>query len=185
MSRNLSASMITQITADTLAPVILVDLDFDGGNIYMWTGYGDLVWNADTYLGAGHLLSFSPAQEHQGVSTSTFNISFTPQAALLSAALGQDHRGRLGQVYFGAMSGTTLVDSPTPIFTGIMEPMQLIDEGTVGRIDLTLINRFSRMSAPKARRLNHQEQLRRFPGDLGLVFQTGIQEKLFTWSDVR
>lgn len=184
MSRSLSAAMITHFTSQSTAPLFLIDLDFSSGHVRAWTGYGDLTFDSNTYTGVGQLLNISPIQEAQGVVTSSVSLSYTPQAALLSAALGEDHRGRPGVIYFGAWANDALVADPVVYFRGFMEPMTIHDAGTTGRIDLNLINKLSRFS-PKPIRVNNQAQQSRYSGDLGLEFVPSIQEKKFTWSDVR
>jgi hypothetical protein len=177
--------MIAQVSADRLAPILMVELDFQSGWVRAWTGYGDLVWNSNTYTGVGTLLSLTPIQENQGATTSEVTLVFTPHAALLSAALGEAHRGRRATIRFGVMVGQALVADPITMFQGLMEPMSLSDDGQTGRIELRVVNRFSRLGVTRERRLTDQEQRRRYSLDEGLSHVTAIAEKQITWSNMR
>jgi len=46
MSRNLSAGMITEVTASQLKPAILVKAEFDSGDVLLWSGVGQITYNA-------------------------------------------------------------------------------------------------------------------------------------------
>ena len=63
MTRSLTAGMVTEATAPSLRPILLVKIAFDSGDLNLWTGIGDLVFSGDTYTGAGDLLAFSPVEE--------------------------------------------------------------------------------------------------------------------------
>ena len=57
MSRSINASLLSALTADSVEPYLAIDLDFDTEALYVWTGYGDKLIGANTYLGTGQLLS--------------------------------------------------------------------------------------------------------------------------------
>jgi hypothetical protein len=54
MSRDITAPVSNALDDAVITPFFAVDLDFDSGPLYVWSGYGDLVIGAKTYLGAGH-----------------------------------------------------------------------------------------------------------------------------------
>ena len=63
MTRDLTAGMLSEITADALRPVLLVSAEFASGTVRLWTGCTDIVHDGNTYTGAGHLLSISDMTE--------------------------------------------------------------------------------------------------------------------------
>ena len=59
MTRSLGSNFDTALTADVVRPFFAIDLDFDDGNLRVWTGYGDLTIGGETYLGGGDIMSIS------------------------------------------------------------------------------------------------------------------------------
>ena len=63
MSRDLQSSITTALEGEVVQPYMAVDLAFDGANLRLWTGVGDLTISSNTYTGAGTLLSISNIEE--------------------------------------------------------------------------------------------------------------------------
>ncbi len=57
MVRSLTSQMQTVSEAEVVNLFYLIDFEFDSGTVRLWTGLGDLVWNSETYTGAGNILS--------------------------------------------------------------------------------------------------------------------------------
>ena len=60
--RSLSSGMVTEVTAQQFAPALLANLNFSTP-VYLWSGYGSIVYNSVTYLGIGTFGSISPIEE--------------------------------------------------------------------------------------------------------------------------
>jgi hypothetical protein len=71
MSRNLTAGMITEVQAENVRPILLFEGVMESGTVYYWTGYGNLSWNAQTWVGTGTLRrgirSEKDRSDHQAV----------------------------------------------------------------------------------------------------------------------
>ena len=63
MARSLSASMVTEVTSNVMSPIVLIKLEFDSGDLNLWTGIGNITFNGDTYTGAGDVIDISTVQE--------------------------------------------------------------------------------------------------------------------------
>ena len=63
MSRDITTEVLDALDDDVVYPFFAVDLAFSSGPLYMWSGYGDLVIDSKTYLGAGTLLALSSVEE--------------------------------------------------------------------------------------------------------------------------
>src|SRR4051812_5427365 len=85
--RDLSADMVTEVTAAQLRPLVLIKGEFDSGDLNLWSGIGTLSWNGDTYTGAGHLLSMSEVTENNlsDAQNTTFNLTGIDTAVLAAA----------------------------------------------------------------------------------------------------
>ena len=116
MARTLTASVSAASTATEVSPFLAVDLDFDSGSLYLWSGYGDLVIGAKTYFGAGNLLNISAVEETSELDArgATISLSGIP-SDYLAVALAESFQGRPCRIYFGVVSNPS---EYVEIFTG-------------------------------------------------------------------
>ena len=49
MSRDITSAVLNALDDAVIEPFFAVDLDFDSGSLYLWSGYGDLVIGSKTY----------------------------------------------------------------------------------------------------------------------------------------
>ena len=183
--RSLSASMVTEVTTAQLAPVLLASLSFSTP-VYLWSGYGNLVYNSTTYLGLGTLGTISPLEETTDLAARglTLRLSGVPTANV-SLALTENYQGRECSIMFGALSPTagTLIASPVTVFAGRMDVMQITDDGNTAEITMTAESKLMDFKRPREIRYTDEEQQQLFPGDVGLGFVNDIQEKAIYWGN--
>jgi hypothetical protein len=183
--RSLSASMVTEVTTAQLAPVLLASLSFSTP-VYLWSGYGNLVYNSTTYLGLGTLGTISPLEETTDLAARglTLRLSGVPTANV-SLALTENYQGRECSIMFGALSPTagTLIASPVTVFAGRMDVMQITDDGNTAEITMTAESKLMDFKRPREIRYTDEEQQQLFPGDVGLEFVNDIQEKAIFWGN--
>jgi len=183
--RSLSASMVTEVTTAQLAPVLLASLSFSTP-VYLWSGYGNLVYNSTTYLGLGTLGTISPLEETTDLAARglTLRLSGVPTANV-ALALTENYQGRECSIMFGALSPTagTLIASPVTVFAGRMDVMQITDDGNTAEITMTAESKLMDFKRPREIRYTDEEQQQLFPGDVGLEFVNDIQEKAIYWGN--
>lgn len=183
--RSLSADMVTEVTTAQLAPVLLATLQFSTP-VYLWSGYGNLVYNSTTYLGLGTLGTISPLEETTDLAARglTLRLSGVPTANV-SLALTENYQGRECSIMFGALSPTagTLIASPVTVFAGRMDVMQVSDDGNTAEITMTAESKLMDFKRPREIRYTDEEQQQLFPGDVGLEFVNDIQEKAIYWGN--
>ena len=63
MSRDLTSGVVTEVESEQLSPILLLKAEFDGGDLRLWSGVGDIIYNSETYTGAGNLLGISNISE--------------------------------------------------------------------------------------------------------------------------
>jgi hypothetical protein len=183
--RTLSANMVTEVTTAQLSPILLANLGFSTP-VYLWNGYGNLVYNSTTYLGLGTFGTISPVEETTDLAARgiTMKLSGVPTANV-SLALTEDYQGRECSILFGALSPTagTLISSPVTVFSGRMDVMQISDDGQTAEIIMTAESRLMDFKRPREVRYTDEEQQNLFAGDLGLEFVNDIQEKAIYWGN--
>ena len=190
--RTLSASMVTEVTTAQLSPILMASLNFSTP-VYLWTGYGNLVYNSTTYLGLGTFGTISPVQETTDLAARgiSMRLSGVPTASI-AIALTETYQGREASVMFGALSPTagTLISSPVTVFSGRMDVMQITDDGQNAEIIITAESKLMDFKRPRELRYTHEEQQALFPTspsitmpDLGLEYVNDLQEKPVYWGN--
>jgi hypothetical protein len=178
MARSLTAGMVTEVTAESLQPILLVKLAFDSGDLNLHTGVGDLVFSGDTYTGLGDLLSFSRIEETDSLKAVglTGALSGIP-SSVISLALAEDYMGRAATVWFGVLdSSGALVANPVQIFAGLIDSMPIEDAGETATIAIQAENRLVRLEESRSRRYTVEDQAIDHPDDLGLDFVVALND---------
>jgi len=183
MSRNLTAAAITETTAQNLRPILLVQGYFVSGWLYLWSGYGSIVWNSQTWTGAGELLSVSPLTENSDVMAEGVQISLSGiPADLISKALSEVRQGAPMIIWQGFLTAAgAVVSSPNQAFAGRMDTCSIAEGAETARITLTVESRLADLKRSRERRYTHDDQQIDFPGDLGFEFVAKLQELSLVW----
>jgi hypothetical protein len=182
MSRDLTEAVIAQTEAAQVETFLLFEGDFVSGTIRAWSGYGDLVWNNETWTGTGTLLSVSNVTEDNQVSAKGVNIvldGIPPE--LISVALQSCRQGADGRIYLGFMSANQVVSDPLLLFEGKLD-VPVINEGAeASNISISYESRLIDLLRPRESRFTDEDQKREFPGDLGCEFVISLQDKSIKW----
>lgn len=203
--RDLTTEMAQGFASASVSPALLAEFEFDSGTLRMWSGYGDLVFNGDTYTGGGNLIGISDIQETQELEAKglVFSLTGIPQN-LIATALTERTRGRPCRLYLAIVSSTRsvdtesgdsvltedgglvllenqLVDSPYRIFTGMMDVMELTDNADSATFRLSAESSLIVGQRNKVRRYTSEEQRRVYPADKGLDLINQLQDKEVVW----
>lgn len=206
MSREIGTGIATALEAVELQPFFGVQLYLDSGNLFFWTGLGDLTVGGITYIGTGQFLKISEMEETAEIAArgATITLSGIP-SNLISLALTEPYQGRLCKIMFGAIDANReylkLEDgsfvlredggriditegevTPTvELFTGYIDQMN-IDEGPdTSTIAISVESRLIDLERVRIFRFTDQSQKSRFPNDKGLEFVEDLQDKQFNW----
>ena len=179
MSRDITAPVSNALDDAVITPFFAVDLDFDSGPLYVWSGYGDLVIGAKTYLGAGSLLNISSVTETTEMEAkgATLSMSGIP-SSFLSVALQEPYQGRECRIYFGMTSNPSAY---VEVFSGELDQMNIEESAETAVVSVTAENVLVKLERPVVRRFSDQDQKSRFPNDKGLEYVAGLQDKDILW----
>ncbi len=190
MSRNLTAAAIAEITAQNMRPVLFVALQFSSGYLYLWSGYGSIVWNGITWQGVGDLGAISAITEVSDVSAASLNLTLAGvPVSLLGDALTQVRQGNAVIIYQGFLTAAgAIVANPYQAWAGRMDTCT-IREGasqTGGPVDTAVItlsceNRLIDLKRARERDYDQQDQQINFPGDNGFQFVPQLQQLNVVW----
>lgn len=182
MSRDLPTGMAAKLAAPKLAPIFLVSLDWPSGAVYAWTGFGDIVWAGQTYVGTGNAGSISEVRESRDGAANgvTLSLSGIPSSEL-AHSLEDNSQGRAGKVWLGLLTAAGALDGdPYLLFSGFIDVCPSEDSGETCTISVKLEKELIDSRA-RGRRYTHEDQQIEHPGDLGFEFVAGIADKQIAW----
>ena len=183
MARDLTAGVITESKKATGAkPFLLTKMQFDSGDFRVWSGRGDLTFNAEIYKGLGDLGKISQIEEgiEQRAFGTAFQLSGIPPSNI-SLALSEELQNRKLEVWLGFFdSDYILVVDPILLFRGRMDTMD-VKLGKTATIVVTAESRLIDWARPRIRRYTDGDQQERFPGDLGFQFTSDAADKEIVW----
>jgi len=183
MSRSLTSSMQTAVTADLVRPIILVQCAFDSGDLNLWNGIGTLTVSSVDYVGAGTLLSIGEIAESSELQANGITVTLSGITdPLLSKARDEDYQGRELKVLLGAMdSSNGVISDPVIVFSGFMDTMVINDSAETATIQIAVENRLIEFERTRIRRYTAEDQKIDYPNDKGLEFVAEMAEKEIVW----
>lgn len=199
--------MIAEYSSGSVNPVLMAEMFFDSGTLRMWTGYGTLTYNGEEYFGGGNFIGISSIEETQDLEAKGIVATLNGiPTSLIAIALGERSRGRQFRLYLASVTTrryvatesqpgaieleggdgyilleNQLVDAPYRIFSGLMDVMEITDNGEDSNIRLSVENALIIGRRAKIRRYTSEDQKKRFPTDKGLDFINQLQDKEIVW----
>ena len=154
-------------------------MDFSDGIVRLWTGYGSITIDSNTFLAGGDILSVSSISENGEVQANGVTIMLSGlSTSLVASALTTAYQGRDLNVYVGVLdaSGAVVAD-PIKVFAGKMDVMTVEDNGADAQISVTAESKLIDLERSRARRYTSEDQKIDYPNDKGLDFIAGLQDK--------
>jgi len=180
-SRDLTTTLSDALDGATIAPFFAVELLFDSAPIRMWTGSGEATIDGNTYIGAGQLLSISSVDETSEIAVKGADIILSGiNSEVISLALQSTYQGRVCNIYFGVVDGTTY-SGLTQIFSGYMDEMNISEGPETGTIELKVENKLIDLERSRVARYTSGYQKSIYPNDLGFDFVESLQNKDVAW----
>jgi hypothetical protein len=183
VARDITSGFQAEIEASRLRVALLFKAEFDSGDLRLWTGYGELIWNGEIYTGSGDLLKLDSIAETQELvaNGASFELSGVP-SALVSIALNEPYDGRKITANFAVMDDTgAIIADPYQIFSGLMDVMETEDDGTTGTISIASESDLITLRESDERRYTDEDQKSEYPDDTGFSFVARIQDIELTW----
>lgn len=187
MSRSLSATFSSAITGSVVEVFLAVDLNFTGTPdspsvpLYLWTGYGDLLYMGKTYLGTGLALNISSVEETTEIEAKGANITLSGiPSSVFSLALSEPYQGRECVIYLGVKTSTGSIEF-VEVFSGELDQMNILEASDTATVAVTAENVLIKLERPIVRRFTSEDQKSRYPYDLGLDFVAALQDKEIYW----
>ena len=186
MSRSgLTATYVTS-SANTVNVSYAVYADFASGSVRLWSGLNNITladpFGSGSYQAIGQFGSISPVTETAELSANSMELTLTgvPSDNIV-LALTDNYRGRAVCVFMLLHNDTFTAYEQVTIFRGRMNQMTISDGGDTSVIKITCEGRLVELQRPIESRYTHEEQSRRYPGDLGLQYVASIAAADVYW----
>ena len=160
--RTVSGAYDSAVSSDGIRPVLLLQLDLDGGPIRWNNSSIDLEWPTDTWwFGALGLGGVSNSKETLTgeVPGIVVELNHVP-SSMISMLLLEHVQGRRGTLYYGQLDSTfNLIADPVIEFRGLCDRLVGLD-GPSGKIQLPIESRmmgFKRGNTARWNSVSHRE----------------------------
>ena len=181
MSRDITAAVDAVLAGEHVPYVMFVFMDTDNP-VRVNTAPYTINWDGHDWLGAGLLGSISPVEE--GSTLQMYGITLTLSGIppeYINTAIGSHYQGRDCKVWLAPLDESMqIVADPVLVFSGRMDTMN-IEIGQTATISVTAESRLTDWQKPRISRYTHEEQIARFPGDMGLQFVSKAAEMELVW----
>jgi len=183
MARTLGSNFEAELAAGEVQPFFAVLMEFDGGDMRVWNGYGDITIDGETYVGSADFLNLGEITETSEVQAAGVSVALTGlDSSLVATALDEAYQGRPLKIFFGFLDNTgTIIDTPYTIFSGRMDVMTIEDAGATANINVTAESRLIDLDRSRARRFTSEDQKIDYPDDKGLEMVASLQDTVIIW----
>ena len=185
MSRGMTSALATALSSSMVKPFFLAKFEFPTGNVLFWTGSGDLEWPAasgDTYTGLASLSALEFPAETTGGSSggAQFGLSGIP-SSITGLALTETYKNSICTVWLGAMDNSNaVIADPYLKYKGFIDVIEMSDDGNSASVGVR-VEGFAYGVGPSDRKYTDVDQQREYPGDRGLEYVAGLQERKIIW----
>jgi hypothetical protein len=182
--RNATSEFIAALAEGYLYPVILVEIQFASGTVYMSSSYQPLYYLGNTYTGVGSLLQVSTIEDGSTVQARGITVTLSGiDPTLLPAALNEFQIGLPAIVYLGLYStgGQNQISESVIAWSGRTDQPTIAVDATTATISINLESILLDMNVPVPWRYTNQDQQLWYPGDLGFSWVNSIQSIPVYW----
>lgn len=183
MSRSLDTNLAAALSYGLVIPVLLAQLTFKSSTQYVWTGVGNLTYNAQTYIGVGSLGKMGAVTEGIEVKADGTSITLSGiDPTLLNDSMTDIQPGAPASISLGLLTQNgVLIGAPYQLFAGTMDqPTVSVGAETIS-ITIALENRMIDLSRPSMRRYTSADQRLYYPTDSAFGWVEQLNDLALIW----
>ncbi|GAG41716.1 unnamed protein product, partial [marine sediment metagenome] len=170
---------------NVVSPIFLFFADFPTDPVWLWTGYGELVHEGNTYLGTGELLQISEVEEAEDTRVKEITVTMTGLDADLLDDIRGNYHNRSAKIWFGLLDDGGIIADPYLMFHGSMDSDRVIVPGGTDTavVNLKATDYLADLLRPRIRRYTNEDQQSLYPddNDVGLEFVNQLQQLQIAW----
>jgi len=167
----------------TVRGIYFVRLCFDSGDAAWHSGFGSIVFDGVTYLGAGNLSTISTVKEEPGVKASGVSVGLSGiKEEIVAAMLLEPYINRKAYIHFIPLDeGDQPVSAtPTLLFKGTINDISG-NQGSSPGFSVELKSRFADWERSIKILYTDVEQQQLHPGDRGMEYIAQLSQKKIVW----
>lgn len=173
--------------AAPITPALFAWFDFSPTPLRVWSGYGDFVFESQTWLGVGSLGQIEIGEDNIDIDANgaSFILNGTP-TELLAIALAQPYKGRRVTLHLVLLDPSTFAVLESRVqFVGLMDDLKveadLRPDGPGSRVVILAEHYLIRKETPVGGRYSDVDQTHRHPGDRIFADLHRLPQARFTW----
>lgn len=185
MTRGISATNVAEIDASHFHEVILAKLEFDTP-VYVHSGFGDIVFGGDTYLGVGDFGGITEGGESTALTPTSITLPLSGvDSAYITEALDAGNYGDIITIYVGyRQDDGTLVDDPWLYWRGQYEYASL-SQGSDNVVAVHAQHELMVLNEADGSRFTEEDQVLKFAGDKGFNYLPYMISLKLAWAGGR
>lgn len=184
MPRNLTADYIAALAEGYLYPVILVQIQFASGTVYMSSFNQPIVLDGIVYSGVGSLMEISTIEDGSSVNARGTTVTLSGiDPTLLPATMDEFQVGLPAAIYLGLFGtgGQLQMDQHVLAWAGRTDQPTITSDESTASISINLESVLLDMNTPVPYRWTQIDQQHFFPGDQGFAWVNSIQSVPLYW----
>ncbi len=166
-----------------LQVVPLVEFQFTSGTVRGAMAPWDIVVGADTYIGAGLIMSIAPRTESMG-SVEGWAVTVTGLDAAIKTLAAQEHyQGRIALLRKAYLHAETnaVIGTPKIVAVGRMTRMAIAEDRSSATVRIEVEPFEAEWNRANPLFLNDADQQRLYPGDLGASHVNALADRKVVW----
>jgi hypothetical protein len=183
MARAMEAAVLAALTASTVHPCYLFEIELASSTLNYWTGNTSLSWNSKTWLANGYINDVGRVRENGDLSAEGIEVSFVGEpSALIAIHLNEVRQNKPAKVYLGFLTeARAIIVSPIVYFSGRVDTSRLEDNVDEATITFAIESALIDLMRPRDLRYNHESQQSLYPGDMFFEYVEQLQDAHFLW----
>lgn len=182
MPRVMTPLVAGLLAGGRLSLQIFVKLAFVSSTEYLWTGYGSIDWNGNTWSGIGELGSISPIIEDSSNTAQGITISLSGiRPGLVTEVMSEVQQGFPASLWLVFMSDQCVPIDSLGCMVGRMDQPTISEGSDADTVSIAIESRLSDLQRAPFHRLTDQDQRLLYPNDDGFKFVNSLQDWNGAW----
>ena len=171
------------IAQDVVRPAIFIELNFDEGDVKMWTGLGQYtLGDKGVFEGVGGLLEIGEIQETDQTESTDISITLNGiPSDFLSNVMLSEYQGRRASLFLAVLNEDGSLASYIPLFRGRMSVLIVEDSGETISVNAIIQSSLNNLLRATEKRYTDAEQKSVFPSDRGLEYIHAVKDVKIIW----
>lgn len=185
MARELTSETLELLSSRNVRSEYLFSASFKDSELRLWTGFGNLLWSGDVWLGNGWLQDIGSIRETQAVEVNSALITLTGvPAQLVSLVLSESQSKSTGRIYAAFFDEQDELLHVEREFSGDLDSVNIDEDPNDSAIRLEYTSKLARLNGTRERRWTNEDQRIEYPSDKGFEYVESLQQKRIYWGQV-